>query len=109
MARALSKAGGVARQAAQSISPSSATPKGSPQQAQTGPSRKVTLLQHSEQKPLSATGPRQPMHTGGNRRSSSVLATRAIAANLMVMADARPPLFDFSAKHRAQKRANHLA
>jgi SAM-dependent methyltransferase len=27
----------------------------------------------------------------------------------MVMAAARPPLFDFSAKQRAQKRANHLA
>src|ERR1700748_263610 len=106
MARALSKAGGVARQAAQSISPSSPTPKGSPQQVQHGRSRKVTLLQHSAQKPASATGPRQPMHSGGNRRSSSVLATRAIAANLVVMAAARPPLFDFSAKQRTQKRAN---
>ena len=37
----LSKAGGWARQAAQSVSPSSATANGRPQQAQPGPSRKV--------------------------------------------------------------------
>ena len=30
-------------------------------------------------------------------------------ANLAVMSEARPPLFDFSAKQRAQKRADHLA
>src|SRR3954470_5132995 len=110
MARALSKAGGVARHAAQRISPSSATPNGKPQQAQQGPSRKVTLLQQSAQKPASLTCPRQPMQSGGNRRSSSALATGgAIAANLARMTQERAPLFDFAAKQRAQKRASHLA
>src|SRR5438067_3240558 len=114
MARALSKAGGVARQAAQSITPSSATPNGRPQQAQDGPSRKVTLLQQGAQKPVSATGPRQPMQSGGNSRSSSALATGgAIAANLARMADlpnmeGRRPLFDFSAASRARSRAMRL-
>src|SRR5579862_6575574 len=105
----MSKAGGVARQAAQRISPSSATPNGKPQQAQHGPSRNVTRLQQSAQKPESATGPRQPMQSGGNKRSSSALATAAIAANLAMMTQDRAPLFDFPATQRARKRANHLA
>src|SRR4051812_10876821 len=115
MARALSKAGGVVRHAAHSISPSSATPKGKPQQAQDGPSRKVTLLQQGAQKPVSATGPRQPMQSGGKNRSSSALATgRAIAANLAGMPHlpnkgGRPPLFDFSAAAHARARAARLA
>src|SRR5690348_11256167 len=110
MARALSKAGGMARHAAQRISPSSATPNGKPQQAQQGPSRKVTWLQQAAQKPPSVTRPRQPMQSGRNRRSSRGLATgRAIAAKLAVMPETQPPLFDFSAKERARKRAARLA
>src|SRR3954465_1359131 len=97
MARALSKAGGLARHAAQRFSPSSATGNGMPQQAQPGPSRKVMPLQHSAQKPASPTLARQPMHSGGNNRSRTGLATfPSMTSNLAKMQNsttqgARPP------------------
>src|SRR6478672_7402795 len=99
MARALSKAGGLARQAAQSVSPSSCTAKGKPQQTHPGPSKKVMRPQQAAHKPVSPTAPRQPMQSGGNKRSSSALTTFApMIVSLKQMTDlpndrGRPPLF----------------
>src|SRR5882724_9469566 len=75
MARAASKAGGLARQAAQRLSPSNATPKGKPQQLQPGPSRKLMPLQQAGQKPGWPTAALQPMQSGGNSISRATLAT----------------------------------
>src|SRR6185437_14680236 len=56
-----------------------------------------------------ATSPRQPMQSGGNRRSSSALATGgAIPVTLAAMPEDRAPLFDFPAKRRAAARAARL-
>src|SRR6185295_18970135 len=110
MARAASKAGGLARQAAQKLSPSKATAKGKPQQLQPGPSRKLMPLQQAAQKPGWPTAALQRMQSGGKSTSRAALATfPSIDASLARMPDDRPPLFDFSASLRARERAKRLA
>src|SRR5215204_5460173 len=111
MARALSKAGGLARQAAQRVSPSNATAKGRPQQRQPGPSKKVMPPQQAGQKPGWLTSVLQPMQSGGNNMSSTALAafvamdsprrpcdmlSLAKMPDLPKSGPNRPPLFDFS-------------
>ena len=119
MARALSKAGGLARQGAQRLSPAKATAKGRPQQRHPCPSRKLMPLQQAGQKPGWLTAVRQAMQSGGNNMSSTALAA-FVAMNsrscdmlsLTKMSDlpntGRPPLFDFSACRNARARAKRL-
>jgi SAM-dependent methyltransferase len=110
MARARSKAGGLARQSAQKLSPSSATGKGSAQHAQSGRSHTLIWHQQAAQNPACATCVRQPMQSGGINRSRRALATfPAREASLAFMSDNRPPLFDFAASLRARRRAQTLA
>src|SRR3569623_3327528 len=91
MARQVSKAGGLARQAAQRFSPSSATGNGRPQHWQHGPSRNVTADQQAAQTPGSATVVRQAMHCGGKIASRTALAMKAGMA-YPVMDDANTPV-----------------
>lgn len=66
-------------------------------------------LQQSAQNPASPTLARQPMHSGGNNRSRTGLATfPSMGANLAKMTAARPPLFDFVAGQNARARAARL-
>jgi len=67
-------------------------------------------LQQSAQNPASPTLARQPMHSGGNNRSRTGLATfHSMASNLAKMTSPRPLLFDFTASRNARARAARLA
>src|SRR6185437_16640386 len=86
MARALENAGGRARQAAQKLPGPGSTGNGVPQQAQAGPSRKISALQQAAQKPPSLpTGARQDRHRGGNSRSSALLPITFQAAVMIAL------------------------